>query len=202
MQEVANFLFEAGMLKRTPRTGHQFLGSGSESVAEHICRTVFVGYALARLAGNVDEQRVIKMCLLHDLHEARTGDVNYMNKKYVQVDEDKAVSDLCRTIPFGEDIKSLVDEFKRCESEEARLAYDADQIELILMLKEHKDLGNTYADEWIAYALKRLKTNIGMQLAQNILTTDSTAWWFHDKSDWWVNGGRPTTSEGKAGSGV
>lgn len=190
MQEIANFLFEVGMLKRTPRTGHQFLGSGSESVAEHICRTVFVGYALARLAGNVDEAKIIKMCLLHDLHEARTGDVNYLNKKYVKVDEEKAVRDLCLTLPFGLDIQHLVEEFNRGESNEARLAYDADQIELILMLKEHKDLGNTYADEWIAYAMKRLKTDIALQLARQILETDSTTWWFHDKSDWWVNGGK------------
>lgn len=190
MQEIANFLFEVGMLKRTPRTGHQFLGSGSESVAEHICRTVFVGYALTRLAGTVDEAKVIKMCLLHDLHEARTGDVNYLNKKYVKVDEEKAVRDLCLTLPFGQDIQHLVEEFNCGESIEARLAYDADQIELILMLKEHKDLGNTYADEWIAYALKRLKTDIAIQLARQILETDSTTWWFHDKSDWWVNGGK------------
>ena len=33
MKRIANFLFEAGMLKRTPRTGFQFLGSGAESVA-------------------------------------------------------------------------------------------------------------------------------------------------------------------------
>ena len=29
MKNIANFLFEAGMLKRTPRTGFQFLGSGA-----------------------------------------------------------------------------------------------------------------------------------------------------------------------------
>jgi len=191
MQRIANFLFEAGMLKRTPRTGHQFLGSGSESVAEHICRTVFIGYALVKLAADADETKVLKMCLLHDLHEARTGDLNYLNKKYVRADEAKAVRDLCQTLPFGDEIERLVSEFNRGETREARLAYDADQLELILMLKEQKDLGNPYAEEWITYALKRLKTDIGAQLARHILTTDSTLWWFHDKSDWWVNGGNP-----------
>ena len=39
MKNLANFLFEVGMLKRTPRTGFQFLGSGAESVAEHSFRT-------------------------------------------------------------------------------------------------------------------------------------------------------------------
>lgn len=191
MEDIANFLFEVGMLKRTPRTGHQFLGSGDESVAEHLCRVVFIGYALARLAQDVDETKVLKMCFLHDLHEARTGDLNYMNKKYVSVDENKALDDLCRTLPFGNDIRQITDEFNRAESKEALLVYDADQIELILMLKEYKDLGNKYADEWIYYALKRLKTEVGKELAQQILNTDSTHWWFKDKSNWWVTGGNP-----------
>jgi len=191
MQDIANFLFEVGMLKRTPRTGHQFLGSGDESVAEHLCRVVFIGYALARLSKDVDETKILKMCFLHDLHEARTGDMNYMNKKYVSVDEDKALDDLCRTLPFGNDIRQITDEFNRAESKEALLVYDADQIELILMLKEYKDLGNKYADEWIYYALKRLKTDVGKELAQQILNTDSTHWWFKDKSNWWVTGGNP-----------
>jgi putative hydrolase of HD superfamily len=191
MQDIANFLFEVGMLKRTPRTGHQFLGSGDESVAEHLCRVVFIGYTLARLSRDVDETKVLKMCFLHDLHEARTGDMNYMNKKYVSVDEDKALDDLCRTLPFGDDIRRITDEFNRAESKEALLVYDADQIELILMLKEYKDLGNKYADEWIYYALQRLKTDVGRELARQILDTDSTQWWFKDKSNWWVNGGNP-----------
>jgi 5'-deoxynucleotidase YfbR-like HD superfamily hydrolase len=49
MKNIANFLFEAGMLKRTPRSGFQFLGTGAESVAEHILRTSYIGYALGKL---------------------------------------------------------------------------------------------------------------------------------------------------------
>ena len=55
MKNLANFFFEVGMLKRTPRTGFQFLGSGTESVAEHIFRTAIIGYTLARLGAYVFE---------------------------------------------------------------------------------------------------------------------------------------------------
>ncbi len=191
MQNIANLLFEAGMLKRTPRTGLQFLGTGSESVAEHAFRVTFIGYVLASLDKEVDEAKLIKMCLLHDLHEARTGDLNYMNKKYVKVDEEKAIEDLTQGLPFGDDIKNSMEEFNSGESKEAQLANDADQLDLILMLKENKDLGNKYADEWISFALKRLKTDTAKKLAEEILVTDSTHWWFEDKSDWWINGGNP-----------
>ena len=188
MKRIANFLFETGMLKRTPRTGFQFLGSGAESVAEHIFRTVYIGYTLGKMTKNVDTDRLIKMCLFHDLPEARTGDLNYVNKKYVRADTGKAVEDLASTIPFGNEIKELIEEFEKGESIEAQLAHDADQLELILALKEYKDVGNKYADEWLEYALKRLKTNIAQQLAQTILETDSSLWWFSDKGDWWVKG--------------
>ena len=59
------------------------------------------------------------------------------------------------------------------------------------MLKEQQDLGNKYAIEWIDFALKRLKTESGQKIADQILKTDWTHWWFEDKSDWWVNGGNP-----------
>jgi putative hydrolase of HD superfamily len=188
MKRIANFLFEAGMLKRTPRTGFQFLGSGAESVAEHIFRTVYIGYTLGRLSKDVDTDRLIKMCLFHDLPEARTGDLNYVNKKYVKADIEKAVDDLASTVPFGNEIRELIHEFEKGESPEARLAQDADQLELILALKEYKDVGNKYADEWLDYALKRLKTDTARELAETILKTDSSLWWFSDKGDWWVTG--------------
>jgi putative hydrolase of HD superfamily len=190
MDSIANFLFEVGMLNKTPRSGYQFLGSGRESVAEHILRTIFVGYSLCKMDKSLDELRVLKMCLFHDLPEARTGDMNYVNKKYVEVDEEKAVRELTEGLFFGSDIKAVIDEFNRKETKEALIALDADQIALILQLKEYGDLGNKYSEEWIKYALQRLNTKEAKELAGKIIKTDSSNWWFREKSDWWVNGNR------------
>jgi putative hydrolases of HD superfamily len=190
MKNIANFLFEAGMLKRTPRSGFQFLGTGAESVAEHIFRTTYIGYALGRSATGINVDRLIKMCLFHDLPEARTGDLNYVNKKYVTADEKKAVKDLVETLPFGNEIEGLISEYKEGMTEEARLAKDADQLEMILALKEYKDLGNKYADEWLGFSMKRLQTESAKELARTILETDSSLWWFSDKGDWWITGGK------------
>jgi putative hydrolase of HD superfamily len=188
MESVANFLFEVGMLSRTPRSGYQFLGSGRESVSEHILRTVFVGYALCKMDSALDEMRVLKMCMLHDLPEARTGDMNYVNKKYVKVDEEKAVSELTESLFFGKDIKAIIEEFNRKETRESLTARDADQIALILQLKECGDLGNKYADEWIHFALQRLNTENGRKISDEIVKTDSSLWWFKEKDAWWING--------------
>ena len=187
-QGLVNFLFEVGMLKKTPRTGYQFLGSGRESVAEHSFRTAVIGYMLSLQEPGADSFRTTLMCLFHDLHEARTGDHNYVNKRYVQVDEERAVKDLAENLPFGDDIVALTQEFNAGESLEARLSRDADQLDLIIELKEQEDLGNKYAADWLHYAVKRLQSQGAKEMAQEILRTDSTDWWFEKKSEWWVNG--------------
>ncbi len=142
----------------------------------------------ARLDPTADELKVLRLCLVHDLPEARTGDMNYMNKKYVQVDEKKAVRELAEPLFFGGEIEASLEEFNGRETKESLLARDADQLSLILQLKECGDLGNKYSQEWIRFAVRRLATENARKLAQSILDTDSTNWWFKDKSDWWVNG--------------
>ena len=101
MKRIIEFLFEVGMLKKTPRTGYQFLGSGKESVADHSFRTAVIGYILATQQPAADRNRVVLMCLFHDFPEARTGDHNYVNKRYVTADEDGALRDQVRELPFG-----------------------------------------------------------------------------------------------------
>ncbi len=190
MDRIADYLFEVGMLKRTPRTGWQFLGSGQESVAEHTYRTAMIVHALARLAWDVDVDRAVRMALFHDLPEARTGDQNYMNQKYVRVDEDRAADDLVRGLPFGDELGGLIAEFRAQQTAEAILVRDADNLEMLLQLKEHLDVGNRNAEEWIPFAVRRLRTDVARDLAQRILERDSSAWWFDKGSDWWVRGGK------------
>jgi putative hydrolases of HD superfamily len=173
------------MLKKTPRSGFQFLGSGSESVADHSFRVAMIGFTLARLAGNVDPFKVVCLCLFHDIPEARTGDMNYVNKRYVTVDEKGAIADLADSLPFGEELKALLREYRAEDTEESRLVHDADQLDLILELKEQNDLGNAYASKWIHFAQQRLVTPLAKDMAEEILKTDSTDWWFKGHDDWW-----------------
>jgi putative hydrolases of HD superfamily len=196
LKAIADFLFEVGMLKRTPRSGFQFLGTGKETVAEHSLRAAVIGYVLARMSGKVSGDRVVLMCLFHDLVEARTGDLNYVNKKYVKANEEAALRDMTANLPFGEEIRLLTEEFNERATPEADSAHDADQLEMILQLKELGDLGNRYAPDWISTAVKRLRTDEGKKLARSILNTDFAAWWFKEKEDeWWVNADREEKSD-------
>jgi len=191
LRPVANFLFEVGMLRRTPRSGLQFLGSGDDSVAEHMLRAAYVAFALGSLVPGIDRTRLVLLCLLHDLPEARTGDLNYENKKYVHADEDKAIRDLVAPLPFGADVAALLEEFNSAETPEARLAHDADQLELILVLKEEKDRGNPQAEDWLAIARQRLKHPVAQQLGAAIEAGHSADWWWGDRGEWWIWAGKP-----------
>ena len=185
---MVNFLFEVGILKKTPRSGYQFLGTGSESVAEHTFRVAIIAYLLAKNEPKANPEKVVLMSLFHDLHEARTGDHNYVNKNYVNVNEVKAVQDSTQELSSGKEIIALIDEFNASDTLEAKLSRDADQLDFILELKRQKDLGNKSAGEWLTYAIKRLITNFAKKLAEEILRTDSNEWWFKKKEDLWING--------------
>jgi len=188
MRDIVNFLFEVGVLKKISRSGYKFLGTGSESVAEHSFRVAVIAYVLAKHELQADLQKVVLMSLFHDIHEARTGDHNYVNKQYVIVNEDKAVRDLAQGLPSGEEIVSLIREFNSGETLEARLSQDADQLDFILELKTQRDLGNRSAAEWMRYSLKRLITDNAKNLANEIIKTDSSDWWFNKNEELWVNG--------------
>jgi putative hydrolases of HD superfamily len=186
MKEIADFLFQCNFLKKTPRTGYRFLGSGEESVAEHSFGVMAMGYVLSKLDPEADPLKLLGLCLFHDAVEARTGDQNYVYKRYVKVDHGKAVDHFTRDVEFGPDIAGLIEEYERGDTREARLAHDADQLDLLLVIKEKKDLGNSYAEDWIQNLLKRLQTAPGKKLARAILDADHTDWWFKGNEHWWV----------------
>lgn len=186
-KEIINFLFEVGILSKTPRSGFHFLGSGQQSVSEHMNRTAYIGFVLSTMDGEVDSAKVIEMCLFHDLAEARTSDLNYVHQKYTFSDEHKAIDDLTKTLPFGAKMLKVLNEYKERKSKESLLAKDADSLEWLLSLKEQVDIGNTRAKTWIPSAVKRLKTKIAKDLAKQIVKTNSDDWWFSNKQDnWWV----------------
>lgn len=187
MTRLADFLFEVGMLRKTPRTGYQFLGTGSESVADHSYRVAVLGYVLADMAG-ADMARTVFMCLFHDLHEARTGDFNYVNRIYNRSYRDRSLRHTLAGTGLEDKIFPHWEELEGCETLEAQLAQDADQLDFILNLKEEQDMGNPYAGKWLESALKRLRTEEGQKLADKIAETDHKEWWYlGPPQSWWEN---------------
>ncbi len=177
MKAIVNLLFEAAFLKKVPRSGFQFLGMGRESVAEHSFLTTFIGWVLTQIVPEVDATRLLSMCLMHDLPEARIGDLNYVQKEYVVPEENKALADLGSRLNFGTGIKDLLAEFNTAVSLEARLAHDADQLAFLLELKLLADQGYQPPHKWIPHVEQRIQTDVGQKLAATIVALDSDEWW-------------------------
>jgi len=192
VDRIADFLFEVGMLKRTPRSGWQFLaGAERESVADHSFRVAMIAFVLARLHDEtVDRDHVLSLALVHDLAEARTGDLNYMNQKYDRANEARAEADMLDGLPIADELGSLLEEYRNAASPEAILAHDADQLEMLTQLVEQRDAGVPSTEHWTPFVIKRLRTDTARRLADAVLAGNRDRWWFDRGSDWWIRGGK------------
>lgn len=178
MRERVNLLNEVGMLANTPRSGFAFLGTGQQSVAEHSYRVTIISLVLADLCQEkVDREKLMMLSLLHDLPEARTGDLNYVNKKYVVADAKKAIEDIGGELPLAKEMRAGMAEYEAAESLESTLVHDADKLELLLVLKQESDTGNPRALKWFDNVYARLKTAEAKLLANEISETPSDEWW-------------------------
>lgn len=177
MSNIADLLFQSKLLKDIPRSGFQFLGAGSESVAEHTYSTTFLAFILANIVPDIDGCRLICMCLVHDLTESCVGDLNTVHKDYVRADADKAIRDTVEGLPFGEKLEDLIREFEANRTPEAKLARDADQLALIMDLKALADIGYKPPEKWLRPIVDRLQTGAARSLADDILKTPYDNWW-------------------------
>ncbi len=175
---LARLLFESSLLKRIERTGYSYLGTGRENVAAHSFGVVFCAFVISQqFKGKVDENKVLKMALFHDFVEARTGDFNAVNKLYNRSDERRALEEALEDLPFAKEVLNLYEEYRKNETLEAQIVHDADVLDLIIQLKEQRDLNNPFAERWINYAKRRLILDESKKLANAIVETEWCAWW-------------------------
>ena len=170
MRELADLIYEAGMLKRTPRSGWLTIGvKQPESVAEHVFRATLIGMLLAKLE-RCDCEKVLKLCIVHDLKESRIGDIHKLAKRYLGVKKPVEAA--------NNELAQLIAEFEAQESKEAIVARDADKLELIAQAREYLELGFKPAKKWIINAKKELRTKSAKKLARELEKTSAFAWVF------------------------
>jgi putative hydrolases of HD superfamily len=175
---VASFLFEMGHLKRVPRSGWLLLGVPQpETIAEHSFRVGMVGMALAAIEG-ADVGRTAALCLLHDAHETRIGDVPSVGRAYVTTAAPEAVSrHQTAGMPdaAAKAFQELTAEFESGQTIEAQVARDADKLETLLQAVEYQAQGHD-TGAWQETSIAALRTDAAKQLAQAITATDPQ-WW-------------------------
>lgn len=185
---LTNFIFEAGILQRTPRSGLWFLGTGEQSVAEHISRACYIAFVLCYLTPRAKRDRVLYLVLFHDFAEGRTSDLNHVHQKYGRLAEAAAIDDLAKEVPFGSEIKRFHTEAKKRATLEARIAKDADNLEWMLTMREEESKGNTKARVWAREVVGRLQTPAGIAMGALLMKTNPDHWFMF--RDHWTQKGK------------
>ena len=146
---IANFLYEAGTLRKIARSHRQTLLTDdlSDNIASHSFRVALIAWFLAQRE-RADPYKCVMMALLHDIAETRAGDHNWVHKKYVRVYEKEIQQEQLGALPYSA-LKELIDEYEERKSAEAALAKEADLLDQILLLREYEMQGNTEATRWL-----------------------------------------------------
>lgn len=185
MKNIAGFLYEVGTLRKIVRAHRQTLMTDdmSDNIASHSFRVSIIGWILAQKE-NVNTEKVLTMCLFHDVPESRSGDQNWVHKKYVKVFEEEIIKNQLSNLPDKEKLLSIINEYQERKTKEAKIAKDADLIDQILLLKEYEWQGNKEATEWLSGKGKTqnkqyqmLQSKSGIELARKIMKENPTDWW-------------------------
>ncbi|HEV2802917.1 MAG TPA: HD domain-containing protein [Pyrinomonadaceae bacterium] len=165
---MVSVLIELQRLKRLDRTGWILRGlqPGAESVAAHSYGVAFAAMLLAdevRARGvELDVERVLRIALLHDLAEARTGDMPrtmslYYGAEARRAAEGAAFADMVRALGERQAAayRALHDDYEARESLEARLVKAADIVDLLAQALMFERAGARELGEFWEGALTR-----------------------------------------------
>lgn len=184
-RKIANFLYEIGSLRKVIRSHRQTLLTDdlSDNISSHSFRVAWIGWILAKEA-RADLYKVLLMCLSHDITEARSGDQNWVNKKYLKVFEEEIIKEQLANLSDKKELDNVIKEYHERKTKEALIAKDADSLDQILLLKEYSWLGNREAKHWLRepsyknnMQYKLLTTKIAKQLAREVYKLKPSDWW-------------------------
>ncbi len=181
------FLFEIGSLRNMHRGWKQHLGLDCASIPEHTFRVAFLALLIARKENCKNEEKIIKMALVHDIAETRISDLSYVQKVYVKADEPQAANDLFEGTDFSDLNQKILEEYERRETLEAKIVKDADNLDIDLELKELEERGSQLpaklAETRKKVRREKLYTNAAKELWDLIQAVDVAAW--HLRANKW-----------------
>ena len=162
-RKLLEALSVAERLKDTTR--HSYTTNGRhESVAEHSWMAALMAYFIADEFPEVDMNKVIKMCLIHDLGEAFTGDIPTFEKTAAHEEtEETLLNNWVSTLPepVSSEMKCLYDEMSERKTVEAKVYKAIDSLEALIQhnisdlstwIEREYELNKTYADDKVAFS--------------------------------------------------
>lgn len=187
-RQLLNALGVAERLKDVTR--HCYTSGGRhESVAEHSWRLALMAYWVSDEFPELDMDKVIKMCLIHDLGEAFTGDIPTFEKTAQDEGrEEQLLFSWARSLPepYCTQMCALYQEMAALETAEAKLYKALDNLEAVIQHNESDiktwipreyELNLTYANDKVAFSayLTRLRALIRQDTLDKIAAAEGEA---------------------------
>ena len=134
-----------------------------ESVAEHSWRLALMAFFMKDEFPALDMDKVIKMCLIHDL-ECFTGDIpTFLKSAKDEKKEDTALFSWVASLPapYNAELAALYTEMGALQTDEAKLYKALDKLEAVIQHNESDirswepleyDLNRTYAYDAVAFS--------------------------------------------------
>lgn len=162
-KEYLDILHVCERLKDTKR--HCTTSKGrTESVAEHSWRISLMAYLLKYEFPEVDINKVVSMCLIHDLGECFTGDIpTFIKTDSDRITEDDLLFEWVSSLPkeISKDMKSLYEEMNEQKTLEAKIYKSLDKLEALIQHNESPlstwsenefELNKTYALDTVTFS--------------------------------------------------
>ena len=149
--DLKGLMEKAARLKVTKRTGWMEYGVTSpESVADHSYSTALLSMILSDLQ-RLDTLKVLRMALIHDLAESKTGDLTPRQKTSIYGEKEaNAMEEILDTLP--EETRRLYHdawrEYKENTSPEARLVHNTDKLDMLYQAREYEKKGYKLDQFW------------------------------------------------------
>ena len=153
----------AERLKDTTR--HCYTSKGRhESVAEHSWMASLMAFFMADEFPEADMNKVIKMCLIHDLGEAFTGDIPTFDKtEGNEKTEEELLYNWVNSLPknYADEMLALYDEMSKRETLEAKIYKAIDNLEAVIQhnasdlstwIPLEYELNQTYGNDKVAFS--------------------------------------------------
>jgi putative hydrolases of HD superfamily len=179
MKRDLEFLYEMGCLRFVQRTWRQFLGPNFQNVAEHTMRVMWLSLIIAeREKIKVNKEKLIKMVLVHDIPESRTGDVHYLSRQYTERFEEKAISEMLEGTSLL-DFKEIWESYEKRECIESKIVKDADILDVDMEIHEQFVMGNQVRKDWKDFRRilsKSFFTKAAQDMWESIQTSNPHDW--------------------------
>lgn len=169
-------------------TRHCYTSGGRhESVGEHSWRAALMAFFLRDEFPEADMDKVVRMCLIHDLGEAFTGDIpSFVKTAADEANEDHLLNDWVSSLPapYAAEMQALYAEMAALETTEAKIYKAIDGLEAIIQHNESDiatwipreyELNVTYANDKVAFSpyLQALRQVIREDTLQKIAAAKS-----------------------------